>query len=251
MSMDSTHVVVGTVAASMLRGVLASRSPTDTVVAFRDPLNVGPLWDIDADGRARAEFWNAVEPSTDWVTANGDEASSWATVRAATSVVVWHGPHPSEYLLSLRLAALLPDDGPVLHEVVRPQSRRKRPAFFDAVGIATPEELAALIGARVPMRDRAARAAQWQALCRSTSTCFRELAPDGIVELDANAHDDRIVAACTREWKSIARVVGEILCELPVGDRVIAWRVRTLVEKEVLVGRGQHPFGVAEVRLAD
>jgi hypothetical protein len=235
----------------MLQGVLGSVSPADAVVAFRDPLNVGPLWDIDADGRARAEFWNAVEPSTDWVTASRDEASSWATVRDATSIVVWHGPHPSEYLLSLRLAALLPEDGPVLHEVVRPHSRRKRPAFFDAVGIASPEELTSLMGARVPMRDRAARAARWQALCRSTSTYFRALAPDGIVELEANAYDDRIVAACSREWKRTVRVVGEILCELPVGDRVLAWRVRTLVEKGVLVGRGQHPFGVAEVRLAD
>jgi hypothetical protein len=247
----STHVVVGGSAEATLRKALASVAPIDVVVGFRDPLDVGPVWDIDAGGEARAAFWEEVGLNAQWPVERRAEATAWAALKAARApIVVWHGPHPTEYLLTLRVAAHLADDGTELHEVVRRRSTQRLPAFFGAVNLATVSELAALIDARVAMLDAPARATRWHSLCESTSAYFRDLTPDGVVELGADAHDDRILSACTEEWTSTARVLGTIMAELPVGDLVLAWRVRTLVARGRLAGRGQGALGVAEVRLA-
>ena len=249
--MVSMHVVSGGGAETTLRTALASVAPMDAVVGLRDPLNVGPLWDIDAAGAARWAFWDEIHSPAHHTIDGGGDAAAWAALRSARCpIVIWHGPHPAEYLLSLRVAARLAGDGATLHEVVRPPSTRRLPAFFDAVGLANVDELTALVGARVPILDVPARAARWQALCKSTTSFFRDLTPHGIVELGADAYDDRIAAACTRTWRTSPRVVGEILAELPVGDLVLAWRLRALVTRGVLEGRGHNPFGVAEVRLA-
>jgi len=47
---------------------------------------------------------------------------------------------------------------------------------------------------------------------------------------------------------SVSRVIGKTMADTPVGDLLLAWRIRELIAARVLEARGEGPFGAAEVR---
>ena len=253
--MDLLHIVGGAGALRALREALHDLARDDEVVAHFAPLDVGPLWDIESDGQARAAFWKEVEPAAwrpDRAKMAAHEALGWATLAATdVPVVVWRGPTPREHLLALRVAALLESKGVPIYDVIRPPTGRADP-YFDAVEWARPEQLVALFSTRTLVRDVSTRAAEWRRLCASRDACFRVLGPDGIVELGEDAYDELIVEQCTNDWTSAVQViVGLLARDLHVGDMVLLWRLRALVAKGVLEkrGRGRFRHRSIEVRL--
>ena len=59
--MTEIHVVYRA-GAEAVRQVVVRTLPEATVIGLHDPLNVGPLWDLDSDGVERAQFWAQFAP---------------------------------------------------------------------------------------------------------------------------------------------------------------------------------------------
>ena len=244
---------------------LARCAPKDKLIHFRDPLNVGPLGDVDGTGAQREAFWERAYVGRGRGTAAGRRAfqkerdqeratedAAWERLLAsAMPVVAWHGPHAMESLLALRVAALLNGSGRAMYEVVRSGPRRSGlPTFYNAVAISRPDELAPLLRTRTAVTDFDARAQEWARVCAAERVCFRELADDGaVIGLPEDGYDERLISNCSSDWSLIPRVIGRTMGDTPVGDLLLAWRLRELVSAGVLEVRGEGPFGPGEVRL--
>ncbi len=230
--------------------LLSCEATRATVLAFGDPLNVGPLWDLDDGARARSAFWNRIG-AHEWDATFATDQRAWDTVRdpAVESVTVWHGEHPVEHLLMLRCAAMLEHSSTPLFEIANTKTPPRLPRFLNAISLANGKELASLLPSVRPVSDRAHRAARWRALTQSRDATFRELECGGVVELPADAYDDRIIAAAKPDWKKAALAIGEVLSSTPVPDGVLGLRLRELIASGRLLGRGVGPFGPAEVSL--
>lgn len=239
-----------------VRAALAQVAPDDEVVAVPDRLHVGPVWDIEEGGEARIAFWEEVLPPgwhEEWNAARAAAEQGWSRLRTdGAPVVVWHSAHPAEHLLALRVAAHLLGSGVETYEVVHPPVRSSLPAFYSAVSLATPEQVLSLVGSRAPVVDAQARAQEWSRTRANVSTCFRDLTPEGITERPEDAYDSQLLGLCSSEWKRSAHVLGTMIADIPTSDDVLAWRLRTLVGRGVLEGRGTLPsdWCPSEVRLA-
>lgn len=241
------HVVRGTSGGAQVQAALESTGATARVVALRDPLEVGPLWDLEDGGARRLEFWDAVAlPGEVDVTA---EAEAWAAIRKAPTTTIWHGQHPGEYLLLLRAAAEAERMGKDLYEV----KWRDEDGIADGrqpsiVGAPLARVVAHLPGERVT--DLRALSEEWHRLTRSRESMFRRLEHGRLVDLPVTGYDERLLSSCQAGWTPIADVVVDLVANFPVGDRVVAWRIRALLEGGVLVGRGRGNYGFAEIRVA-
>jgi hypothetical protein len=245
------HLHIVNVAAERAVATLRRRDvPQAAVVGFGDPLNVGPLWDLDDGAQARLAFWNRIG-ADEWDETFARDEREWGAVRdpAVESVTVWYGEHPIEYLLMLRSTAMLEHSSTPLFEIANTNTHPRLPRFFNAISLTRSEELPSLIAKARPIPDRGQRAARWRALTRTRDAMFRDLEAGQVVELPANGYDDRLVAATKHNWKKTALVVGEVLSDTPVSDGVLGSRVRELIVSGRLLGRGVGPFGPHEVSL--
>jgi len=245
------HLHIVNVAAERAVARLLRREATRaTALGFGDPLNVGPLWDLDDGAQARLAFWNRIG-ADEWDETFARDEREWDAVRdpAVESVTVWYGEHPVEYLLMLRTAAILEHSSTPLFEIANTNTPPHLPRFFNAIALTRSEELASLIANARPIPDRGQRAARWKALTRTRDAIFRDLEAGQVVELPASGYDDRLVAAAKANWRRTALVVGEVLSDTPVSDGILGSRVRELIASGRLLGRGVGPFGPYEVSL--
>jgi hypothetical protein len=249
------HVVAGLSAAGNVQAALNLLDREEVVLRTRDALVEGPLGDIEAGAQCRAEWWSRMgpKPLDDREARELDDTDLWAEVRAARGdVVLWHGPHPGERLFTLRACWHLCDQPQRIWEVRRaPRSSRTPgvlPAFYDAVGISTAEELVDAWAGRSRVADVGARAAQWEALRAQPGDWIRTLEGDAIVHHPVTVYDDDLVGACdSRGWTRAIHVIGRVLADVPTGDWFLGWRVRELLRTGELEGRGPvKAFGLPE-----
>ncbi len=250
------HVASGPTAGDVVEAALQQLDRSETVVAMRDALNVGPLVDVDSGGALRAEWWNRIlqgtsddEPERDF-----DEVPLWnRVVGANTPVVLWHGPHPLEWLMTLRACWYLRHEPERIFEVALPPlpPSRHLPAFYGAVPIVGPVAAVAHWPQCRAVTDVAERARRWVSLRDREGDWIRMLNDAEVTELPITAFDEALMRACSKGWTASARVVGTVLVDTPIADGVLAWRVRELLREGRLEGRGE-PRGLgtpAEIRV--
>lgn len=238
MSSESfVHLAPGSLAAERLREVLHLLGRQDEVRHGTDHYAVGPLHDVDSGAHRRAAWWVNVLGEEEGPCAD-DEI--WEHARASSStVVLWHGPHPSEYLFMLRACWLLRACAERVHEVALPPYRGAcLPAFYGALAITQAEQVAAHWSARTQITDLSVRARAWERLRDQPGAWIRVIEQGEIRTLPESTHDEDLLRACA-DWTDSRLVVATVLADTPVGDPFLFWRLRLLLAAGRLEGRGE------------
>lgn len=255
------HLVCGDMAVEGVTRVIGDAAARGLRV-LRDDLAVGPLADVERPPCAgRAQFWLAVWPDT--VTPRPDFApelsadADWLAGLAAQphAVTVWHGDSCSEQLLLARVAAALAQSELPFWEVpcgTGDSSAGQR----RAVGMIRPEEMDAYYQPRLVEHGRkAGLAGQWHAAVAANAD-IRRWRDGAFSGEDHQAVDAILLAACTPEWRPLARVMAELMAGADgffVTDYFAFWRARELAAQgriELAGTAGQHGYGGLTVRLA-
>lgn len=243
------HLTSSTPAREHVEELLATLDRKECVLELPDEMpNEGPLHDIDVDGPSRAAWRKRILgveaeelPSEDF-----NDVPLWRSiVNGDANVVLWHGLHPAERILSLRACWHLRDQAQRVHEVaLRTKATSwpsgvSRPSFYDSVSLASAEDLALGLAAcvRVPAEEVARRAARWESVRDVPGDWIHHVDGEGLVKRPVTVYDDAIVAACSADWTRARRVFARVLAANPTGLWVPRWRVRVLVEEGVLEAR--------------
>ncbi len=237
------HLTSVASSAAKVRLALKKVGRSERVVHAHDGVGVGPLAGIDRSSKSRVAWWSKLAgrkltaQEARWF----DESSLWATLKhSRLRVVVWHSSFPGERLVALRLCWHLRAQPERVYEVkLPPLQSAYMPAFYSAVGIADPDELADAWSRHRRVRDVAGRANRWAALRARPGEWIRHLAGDRIIELPITAYDEPLIRACRESWRSSTTVIGTVLTGVPAGTEILCWRVRTLLESGRLEGRGR------------
>jgi hypothetical protein len=210
--------------------------------------NEGPLHDIDADGPSRAAWRRRILGAEAEALPPGvfDDVPLWRSIVADdANVVLWHGPHPAERILSLRGCWHLRDQPQRVHEVVlRTKSKswpsgESRPGFYDSVSLASRDDLARGFAAcvRVSTEEVVRRAARWESVRDVPGDWIHHIDGEDLVKRPVSVYDDEVVEACRSEWTRARLVFARVLANNPTGLWVLGWRIRVLVEAGVLESR--------------
>jgi len=245
-SAEFLHLTSCEGASDVIEETLRRLGRSETVVGMRDAFHEGPLHDIDAGGASRIEWWTRIHGDAvvkEVAPEVFDDSDLWDDVRAQTvDVVVWHSLHPMDRIFELRACWHLRDQPERVHEVVLLPSDTTwksgpRPAFYDCVPIAGPDETTKAWSRRVRVSDVAARAQQWEALRNVPEDWIRVLHGDAIVQLPVTAYDGELVKACGGDWTASLTMLGVVLGHNPTALSLLQWRVRELLRAGVLEGR--------------
>jgi hypothetical protein len=126
-----------------------------------------------------------------------------------------------------------------LYEVrLPPHPNRNLAAFYGAVYIVGPENVARAWPALRRVRNVNRRAERWAELQSRPLDTIRQLSGWRVREHPITLRDHELCAQCGPKWISSTSAIGNILSNLPTGDYVLAWRVRELIAAGVLEGRG-------------
>ena len=240
------HLTSGPTAGGAVREALTRLGREEEVISFRDALSEGPLGDIDAGAASRVAWWGHVRgtPLDPAAAEELDDSPVWTRVLGNRQrVVLWHGPQANERLYALRACWKLRDEPQRLYEVrleVRPPRRQggHAPPLYSAVSVVGPEALVTAWETCAPVTDVAARATRWEELRVRPGEWHRQLEGDDIVHLPLDTFDESLIEACQSTWTGSALVVGRVLAKNATGDEVLGWRVRELLGRGVLEGRG-------------
>jgi hypothetical protein len=112
------------------------------------------------------------------------------------------------------------------------------PRFYDAIAIAGPDVLVAEWPRRASVQDVVGRANEWERQRAEEGDWLRELQGEEIVRLPMDAYDEALIAACQETWTDSIRAIARVLAEKPTSDLVLAWRIRELLDRGALIGRG-------------
>lgn len=251
------HLTQRIAGADSVRAGLDLLGRREEVFCSFDDLAVGPLHDVDRDAAARVAWWRRVVGRTFKHSRSQplDEAPIWTRiVDDGRDVVVWHGPHPAEYMHALRACWWLRLTPSRVFEVRLPAADNPTLApFYGSVAGSRPERIAAAWShvRRVRRGTVENRAKQWFALRRQRGDRFRELRRGRIIELPVTVHDEALMRAA-KAWSSPFRGVGRVIDRHPTGDYVLFWRTRELLAAGRLEGRGRGRLGLPkEVRAAE
>jgi hypothetical protein len=245
-SEEFVHLTSCEGASDVIEETLRRLGRSETVIGMRDAFHEGPLHDIDAGGASRIEWWTRIHGDAVVKEVDPkvfDDSDLWDALRAQTSdVVLWHGPHPVERIFELRACWHLRGQPERVHEVALLPSRKTwksgpRPAFYDCVPIAGPDETTKAWSRRVRVSDVAARAKQWEELRDVPGDWIRVLNGDDIVQLPITAYDGEIVRVCSGDWMASLTMLGAVLGHNPTALSLLQWRVRELLRAGVLEGR--------------
>lgn len=237
------HVTSGENSAGCLRQGLHRIGREERVVHFWDDLSVGPLHDLNRGAAARLAWWSRVEgkkiPARE--ARKLDDRKIWKRiVHDARNVVLWYGPHITEFLYALRACWMLRRVASRLYEVrLPPHPNGKLNAFYGAVGIVGPEGVARGWPTLRRVRDVSRRAERWRALQSRPGDTMRRLDGWRVREHPVTYRDSDLLAECGFTWTSSTAVIGHVVsCRGPTGDVVLVWRLRELIAAGLLEGRG-------------
>ncbi|MBX3215750.1 MAG: DUF1835 domain-containing protein [Labilithrix sp.] len=243
------HLTSSTPAREHVEELLAKLDRKERVLELPDEMpNEGPLHDIDTDGQSRAAWRRRILGAEAEALPPGDfdDAPLWRSIVADdANVVLWHGPHPAERILSLRGCWHLRDHAHRVHEVAfRTKARswpsgESRPEFYDSVSLASADDLARGLAScvRVSAEEVARRAARWESVRDVPGDWIHHIDGEDFVRRPVTVYDDALVEACRSEWTRARLVVARVLAENPSGLWVLSWRIRVLVEAGALESR--------------
>ncbi|MBL8701129.1 MAG: DUF1835 domain-containing protein [Alphaproteobacteria bacterium] len=226
------HLVLGDHGAARVAEACRRHGLPGAPFAIPDDPSHGPL----GDGVARLAYMQALYDGFDeFRSAQTDAFAPWRAlsdrldVTAVEAIVLWGGDNASEGTF-LRMACdhLADRTEPMLRVEIPPDAQGPY------VGMASPERLAELFATRRPMSNacRASLAAEFARL-RDDGGLVRRWDVGGLRSVAASHYDALIIAACSGEWTSAARVVGDAMragdrCNR-MSDLFFASRLRALV----------------------
>jgi hypothetical protein len=237
------HLASGVAAAEVVRASLRQLERDEDVwSAANDCWSAGPLVDVDEWAACRTDWWARVRgrPLEEEEAAEFDDRDVWTrAVNDPRTIVLWHGPHPIDRIFALRTCWRLRAQPLRVQEVALVGRVRKFiPKFYDAVAIAGADTLVAAWPSRAPVLDVPERADEWERQRAKAGDWQFELPDEQLVRLPIEAYDAELVAACHETWTNSLRVIGTVLAAHPTNDLVLAWRLRELLDRGVLRGRG-------------
>jgi hypothetical protein len=236
------HAVAGSSSADAVRAALDRLGRNEEVIGFHDALSLGPLGDVDGTAASRIAWWSRLRaaPLDPDESRKLQDAEVWRTLRAdERDVVVWHGPHPGERMLALRVCWHLRTTPERIYEVALPAREHRHLApFYGAVGIVGPDALVEAWPRHAQVTDVAQRARRWARLIARPGDWFRELRGERLVHLPLHAYDEQLIEACASDWTRSDFVVGSVLADKPTNDLALIWRMRELLRQNLLEGRG-------------
>lgn len=246
---DFVHLTGNTLAREHVEALLAKLGREERVLELPDEMpNEGPLHDIDTDGPSRAAWRKRIlgAEAEDLAPDVFHDVPLWRSLVADdANVVLWHGSHPAERILSIRGCWHLRDQAPRVHEVnVRTKARswpsgESRPEFYDSVSLASAEDLALGLAAcaRVSAQEVARRAAHWESVRDVLGDWIHHIDGENLVKRPVTVYDDAIIEACGSDWTRARLVLARILAANPTGLWVPRWRIRVLLEGGALESR--------------
>lgn len=247
MTHDAVHLVLGDVAAGVLRDAMSSGMPAQApILRFRDIYCLGPLDALGAaDGPAsRARYWARLLPDAPpAVTEFDDEEKRYAQAADAArqgSVFIWSGAHSSSQLWLQRLCATFSPQAADVRIVTAgdpgaASGERRTVSQFE------PDEFAGLF-ARTRALDRgeiARLAEEWQHN-RAFPSGVRRWTDGRISHHGDDFYDGLLLSQCDDEWQPAAQAIGTAQweCDEFLGDVFFAWRFRCLAISGRLLWRG-------------
>ncbi len=243
------HLTSSATARDHVEELLETLGRNERVVDLPDDMpNEGPLHDIDNDGPSRAAWRKRILGAEAEARPPGEfeDMPLWRSIVGDdVNVVLWHGPHPAERILSLRGCWHLRGQACRVHEVgLRSKasswpSGEGRPEFYDSVSLASRDELARGLAAcvRVSADEVVRRAVQWESVRDVPGDWIHHLDGEDLVKRPVTVYDDEVVAACGSDWTRARRVLALVLAQNPTGLWLLRWRIRVLVEAAVLESR--------------
>lgn len=242
--MGTLHLVAGPTARDTLLTALSEsgRCAQDSVIAYPDVLSSGPL-DPDTPD-TRIHWWQswpadmAAAQGTAVTTPLSELPEFWKKVEAADQIAVWYGRgNASESSFFHAMCAKLPD---------KPFNLI---TLDGAMGAHSFEDLLQHFGSSRPISvdERTRACTTWHRLQRENLT-FR-ITRDGELSSAPADHYDRALldsAGCT--WTPIVRIVAPVMVAMNVGDSVLFWRIKTLVEAGAMISDGD-PWLVRETKV--
>lgn len=239
------HLVSGSTAAGVVREALRLAGAAEEVIEFRDTLAAGPLLGVDESPATRIAWWREVYSPAPFDEGEtfAAEHRAWASLRASDApIVIWHGAIASEHLFALQACWQLGPAPPRLFEARIDAVVGRPPSVSGSVAMHEPSALARLLGRarEISAAEARARAVLWERLRARPGAWFRELRSERVVHRAVDAYDRRLLNHCGGgEWVNPVRAIGHVLVEVaPVGDIVLAWRVRELIRSGRLEGQG-------------
>lgn len=184
-----------------------------------------------------------------------DDGAIWKTiVQDRRNLVLWYGPHPTEFLYALRACWMLRRTPERLYEVrLPPHPNPDLEPFYGAVGIVGPDGVVRGWPTLRRVRDVSRRAERWVALRSGPGDTMRLLDGWRLREHPISFRDAQLLEHCGVDWTASINVLAQGVARGgPTGDGVLCWRIRELIRAGAVEGRGPRTrFGLPkELRLS-
>ena len=243
--MKTLHIAPGLSAGGLIVQAVRGAGRPDKVLSWPDDLSCGPI--NSDDPATRGTWWAPFH--RDW-NIEADLSAFWERVRTTDDqLVVWFGRHSaSELAFFLAWADRLGTRPFDIVDVTGLLGREADPsamsASAQAVGVVNPERLRTLLDrkrpATAPEVEQASQS--WRQL-KLENAPFRVVTATGLVSARIDYFDPSLLKQATREWKKVARIVGETMafCDeryFQVGDTMLLARVAALVGEGNLLADG-------------
>ncbi|WP_109480214.1 DUF1835 domain-containing protein [Paraburkholderia sp. C35] len=251
--MSTIHITNGDVAADSLRTALRDARRSDTVLALRDDLAVGPLTGVDDAPSGRAAFWQSVagDATRDFVAGFDAQARELnAVIDGTEHVVVWHGQSAADQLTLRRVCFHLREMPQRLNEVRLSiddltddaSAPLRRPDQATSVGMFAPELLRKRLPSAAPISVlRIGRLAlEWQEVKQANAE-LRRWRDNTFTSATFAELDGRILEHAVDGWQPAGRVAAHLMAAdngLLVSDSLVLWRLRELAASGVVQLRG-------------
>jgi hypothetical protein len=254
------HIVTGDFAAVPLKATFGGNEQAEVVV-MKDVLNVGPIKRPDgmSFSELRSQFWNAVLPLDKEPIIVDDLERLLRTLNELSKhegheVWVWVAPLPADmctYFLVLRYAAKYLGRIKVVNIAGLPFLDKAGKLFF-------PKSLAELPEKEVSKAQKLARTVYAAELETDGTEWERLVGEDGgirvlegvrtITSKLANLYDSQLFTLCTDAYQKASKVVHAAMQQfnMPVGDLVLGWRLRLMVQDGNLQMQGDINKGLKD-----
>jgi hypothetical protein len=266
MARRQLHVLFGGSGAFSVRQAIERTGRTDGVICFHDFFEFGPI--SPPDPMARAKWVDEVLGVADWEeVAAQTEIAMTEAVAADGRFVAWVSRRDahwySGFLEWLSRIGDKPCDMIDVTELMvitrRRDGERGPPSRVISPSVLAPDQIieTGLMEQSAPLTavDRDQYRALWTAL-RAENAPLRIVGTGGLVSAPITIFDSLIKSSATNSWGKMARVLGEALVQSfegdfhPVGDLVLAARIRALAEAGDLEWRGDlYEMRNCEIRL--
>ena len=245
--MKTLHIAPGDSAGGSLLMAIRNAGRDDEVLRFGDDLSCGPI--ASDDPAPRASWWEAFYDSSEVearLRSFWDQATSFEG-----RLIVWFGRHSASELAFFLAWTDRVTGRP--YDIIDVTARQvpfrqqdgsfvSRPAQF--VSIVRHEALQLLLGSERPItaKERETSSRHWRRL-RNENAPFRIVTDAGLASAPIDYFDPWILQQATTEWRTVARVVGEVMGHNfepydQVHELMLLARVTALVDQGKLLAEG-------------